>query len=287
VLESAGYKVVALASVDADLRDWESTRDLFNVLSPPYVVHLAAKVGGLMGNFHAQGEMFLDNVRMNTNVIEASRLAGVEKIVAMGSVAVYPDNIELPMRESDIWQGAPHGSEAGYAHAKRSMLAQLDAYKSQFGLEFAFAVSTNLFGPNDRFDEVRGHVLPSLVSKFHRGVETGDDVVIWGTGSATRDFLFSHDAAHAIRVLLEHGDGVYNVASGSHVTIAGLVDELVDVSGFEGKVVWDRTKPDGQAARGYDITKLAALGWAPQVQFRSALEQTYSWYANNVASVRR
>jgi GDP-L-fucose synthase len=182
--------------------------------------------------------------------------------------------------------GAPHESEAGYAHAKRSMLAQLDAYRTQYGLEFAFAVSTNLFGPNDRYDEARGHVLPSLMSKFHRGVTLGQSVTVWGSGTATRDFLYSRDAAEALKTLLERGDGVYNVASGNHVTIKELVDELVAVTGFGGEVAWDRTKPDGQAARGYDITKLAALGWAPQTTLRDALAETWEWYRENAEHVR-
>ncbi len=286
VLEDAGYSVTAVATADGDLRDADAATSLVRKVAPDVIVHLAARVGGLMGNAGSQGQMFLDNVRINTNVVEAARDAGVRKIVAMGSVAVYPDGIELPMRESDIWLGAPHESEAGYAHAKRSMLAHLDAYRAQYGLEFAFAVATNLYGPNDRYDEARGHVLPSLMSKFHRGVMTGDPVDVWGTGTATRDFLYSRDAAEALKTLLEQGDGVYNVASGNHVTIKQLVDELVAVTGYTGEVTWDRTKPDGQASRGYDITKLAALGWAPQTPLTAALTETWEWYRANAEHVR-
>ena len=140
--------------------------------------------------------------------------------------------------------------------------------------------------PNDRYDEARGHVLPSLMSKFHRGVTTGEPVTVWGTGTATRDFLYSRDAAEALKTLLEQGDGVYNVASGNHVTIKQLVDELVAVSGFTGEVTWDRSKPDGQAARGYDITKLAALGWAPRTTMPAALAETWEWYLANADHVR-
>lgn len=287
VLEGAGYRVTAVSSVDGDLRDAAVAASIVQNAAPDAIVHLAARVGGLMGNAGSQGQMYLDNVLINTNVIEAARRAEVRKVVAMGSVAVYPDGIDLPMRESDIWQGAPHESEAGYAHAKRSMLAQLDAYRKQYGLEFAFAVCTNLFGPNDRYDEARGHVLPSLMSKFHRGVTKGEPVTVWGTGTATRDFLYSRDAADALRTLLEQGDGVYNVASGNHVTIKQLVDELIAVTGYAGEVTWDRTKPDGQASRGYDITKLAALGWAPQTPLPAALAETWEWYLANADNVRR
>lgn len=286
VLRSAGYRVIPVSSTDADLRDSRAARALLNAVKPDTVIHLAARVHGLMGNARAQGDMYLSNILINTNVIEASRLAGVRKIVAMGSVAIYSDVTALPMRESDIWAGAPHPSEAGYAHAKRAMLAQLEAYRDQFGTEFAFAVSTNLFGPGDRFDEVRGHVLPSLLSKFHRGVVEGAPVVVWGTGSATRDFLYSVDAANALITLLEHGSGAYNVASGHHVSVRELVDKLAVVTGYTGPIQWDPTKPDGQKARAYDISRIASLGWAPQVPLETAIALTYKWYENNSSTAR-
>lgn len=287
LLESQGREVVGVSSKDADLTIKEEANRLLEELKPSAVIHLAARVHGLMGNAGAQGDMFIDNLRINSNVVEAARLAGVSKVVAMGSVAVYSDSIELPMRESDFWSGPPHPSEFGYGHAKRAMLAQLEAYQEQFGMDFAFAVSTNLFGPNDRFDEVKGHVLPSLVSKFHRAKALNESVSVWGTGRATRDFLFSYDAALALVKLLESGTGVYNVASGSDVTIRELVEMLVEVTGFTGQVEWDASKPDGQAARAYDITRIAALGWAPQYQLVDALGLTYEWYQKHVDSVRR
>jgi GDP-L-fucose synthase len=158
-LLSEGYETVPVASKDADLTDAAATNHLFDEVQPNYVIHLAARVHGLMGNLRRQGSMFYDNSRINNNVVEAARVSGVTKLVAMGSVAMYSDTVRLPMVETDIWDGAPHASEAGYAHAKRAMLAQLDAYKDQYDLDYAFALSTNLFGPRDRFDETNGHVL--------------------------------------------------------------------------------------------------------------------------------
>lgn len=286
-LAAAGYTVHAVSSEEADLRDARAAETLIREISPDAVIHLAGRVRGLMGNVSSQGDMYLDNILINTHVVDAARKAGVKKVVAMGSVAVYGDSIQLPMREADLWQGAPHPSEVGYAQAKRSMLAHLEANRDQYGVDFAFAVSTNLFGPFDRFDEVRGHVLPSLMSKFHRGAKEGSDVTVWGTGMATRDFLYSVDAAQALLTLLESGTGVYNVASGHHVTIRELVHEIAKVAGFNGDISWDRTKPDGQAARAYDITRLASLGWAPKVPLTTALAETYEWYSNNVDHVRR
>lgn len=286
-LLAAEYEVRAVSSVDADLRDARATDQLVADLAPDAVIHLAGRVHGLMGNASAQGDMYLDNILINTHVVDAARKAGVKKIVAMGSVAVYGDSVQLPMREADLWQGAPHFSEIGYAQAKRSMLAHLEANRDQYGLEFAFAVSTNLFGTHDRFDEVHGHVLPSLMSKFHRGVTQNTGVTVWGTGTATRDFLYSVDAAQALLTLLASGEGVYNVASGHHVTIRELATEIAQVTKFKGEVEWDRSKPDGQAARAYDITRLASLGWAPQIPLKVALAETYDWYSRNVDRVRR
>jgi len=286
-LSRHGYEVVSVASKDADLTNTEQTNELLEAVKPEAVIHLAARVHGLMGNLRSQGSMYFDNIRINTNLVEASRLVGVKKIVGMGSVAMYSDTVPLPMSESTIWDGPPHSSESGYAHAKRAMLAQLEAYGDQYGMEFAFALSTNLFGPNDRFDETNGHVLPSLISKFYRGSTADERVVVWGTGKATRDFLYSSDAAEAMRILLEKGNGAYNVASGSQVSIVQVVNALQKISGYPHEIDWDRTKPDGQAQRAYDISRMTDLGWAPTHDFEEALAHTYGWYANHISEARR
>jgi GDP-L-fucose synthase len=287
LLREHGYDVVAATSSNVDLRDQAAVTEYFDHHSPDAVIHLAGRVHGLMGNVRAQGDMFHQNILINTHTIEAARRSGVRKFVAMGSVAMYPDGVPLPMRETDVWSGAPHASEAGYAHAKRAMLAQLESYHDQEGLDYAVAISTNLFGPDDRFDEVRGHVVPSLVSKFHRGVTEGVPVTVWGTGTATRDFLFSADAAAALEVMLRSGTGAYNLASGTPISIRDAVDVIAEVVDYRGEIDWDRSKPDGQPERAYDITKLAALGWSPQWSFRDAIADTYAWYARHHDSVRR
>jgi GDP-L-fucose synthase len=286
-LQANGHEVIAVGSSDADLTDLAETIALLDRVRPEAVVHMAARVHGLMGNLHSQGAIFYDNVRINTNLIEAARLAGVRKIVAMGSVAMYPAGVALPMVESDVWSGPPHSSEFGYASAKRAMLAQLESYRDQYGLDYAFALSTNLLGPNDRFDEINGHVLPSLISKFYRGATEGGSVVVWGSGTATRDFLHSSDAASALRTMLEKGSGTFNLASGKPVSIAQVVQSLETISGFHGGVEWDRTKPDGQVQRSYDISRIEALGWEPKLSFDVALRNTYEWYAENNQSARR
>ncbi len=240
-----------------------------------------------MGNLEQPSRAYLDNVLMNTHVIEAARASGVRKVVAMGSAAIYSDLAELPMSEDDIWRGAPHDSEAPYAHAKRAMLAQLETYQRHDGLDFAYAVSTNLYGPHDRFDEQWGHVIPSLVSKFHRAVTTGEPVVVWGTGTPTRDLLFSRDAASALRTMAECGSGAFNLATGRSHTIREVVNVLAGISGYAPReVVWDASKPDGQRLRSYDVSRLQSFGFAPHASLQSGLEQTYDWYAEHARCAR-
>jgi GDP-L-fucose synthase len=279
--------VIALSSRDVDLTDFRATVALFQQHRPSLVYHLAARVSGIMGNLRAQGQAYLDNVLINTHVVEAARLAGARKIVAMGSAAIYSDQVALPMREEDIWLGAPHGSEAGYAHAKRGMLAHLESYRDQYGMDYAYCVSTNLFGRNDRFDETHGHVLPSLMSKFHRAVQTGGTVTVWGSGTPQRDFLYSIDAARAMRLVGEHFTGPINLATGSAISIQDAVETIRRVVGYTAEVQWDRSKPDGQHLRAYDISKLHALGFQPAYSLEEALTETYAWYVENVGSARR
>lgn len=278
--------MTALSSRDVDLTNLDATVAVFQTFRPDIVYHLAARVYGIMGNLRRQGLSYYDNTRINTNVIEASRLCGARKVVAMGSAAIYSDNVPLPMREEDIWLGPPHASEAGYAHAKRGMLAQLAAYQDQYDLDYAYCVSTNLFGPNDKFDEENGHVLPSLLSKFHRAIRDSTDVVVWGTGKATRDFLYSKDAARAMRMAGERISGPINLATGTAISIEEVVGILQEVSGFSGRIVWDRNKPDGQKLRDYDITKLRALEFKTEYSLREALAETYSWLTAHADTVR-
>lgn len=282
-----GRPVVALTSRDVDLTDFAATVALFRRHCPAIVYHLAARVSGIMGNLSAQGQAYFDNARINTNAVEAARLAGATKIVAMGSAAIYSDIVPLPMREEDIWLGAPHGSEAAYAHAKRGMLAHLQAYQDQYGLDYAYGVSTNLFGPHDRFDEQHGHVLPSLVSKFHRAARDGGAVTVWGSGVPRRDFLYSRDAARALRLIGEGFTGPINLATGTSISIKETAELIRAIADPAIEINWDRSKPDGQRLRDYDVSKLRALGFVPAFSLEAALAETYRWYADNAAQARR
>lgn len=285
-LEASYANVMTLSSGSGDLCSEEQTLRIFHEIKPDVVYHLAARVYGIMGNMQNKGKAYLDNTRINTNVIDAAYQCGARKVVAMGSSAIYSDNVTLPMTEDQIWNGAPHASEAAYAHSKRGMLAQLEAYKAQYGLDFAFCVSTNLYGPHDKFDEQWGHVLPSLISKFHRASRDGGNVSVWGTGKARRDFLFGADAAYAMRLIGENFNGPINLATGQSQTIRETVELIAKISGFSGDIIWDSTKPDGQNLRQYDVTKLAALGFVPRHTLEEGLAKTYQWFADHADTAR-
>ncbi len=286
-LRANGATVIPLTSQDVDLTDFENTKRVFSHYAPDIVYHLAARVSGIMGNMRGQGEGYFYNTQINTNTVEAARLAGARKIIAMGSAAIYSDVVDLPMREEQVWAGRPHSSEAGYAHAKRGMLAQLESYRTQWGLDFAYCISTNLFGPNDKFDESYGHVIPSLVSKFHRAAHSGGLVTVWGTGAPQRDFLYVEDAARAIRLIGETFSGPINLATGTAITIRDTVDLIRRISGYTGNVIWDSEKPDGQKLRSYDVSKLSSLGFKPQYTLEEALTKTFEWFDSNVSVLRR
>lgn len=279
-LQAAGRDVVSLSSADCDLRDYDATVRLFKDLKPSVVFHAAAKVHGLMGNREFPGEMFSDNVRINLNVIDACRAASVEKIVAVSTVATYSSDLPLPVKPESIWDGPPHTSEAAYGHAKRAMLAHLESYSQQYGVKFAYALMTNIYGPRDRFDTQYGHVIPSLIAKFFAASQSGESVKIWGSGKAERDFIYSEDAAAALLALADGFEGAVNVATGVIASIKEVVDEMQQISGVD-QIEWDLTKPDGQLLRRYDIQPLQNLGFKPAFSLSTGLAKTYDWYSLN------
>ena len=226
-----------------------------------------------------QGASFYANCVINENVIEGSRRAGARKVTAMGTGAVYPfPSPGLPLKEDMIFLGRPHPAHAGYANAKRAMLAMLEAYQESYGLKWAYIVSGNLFGPRDRFDIELGNVVPSLIKKFYDAKKSGGTVQVWGDGSAERDFIYVKDAARAALAVMSGVDGAVNMGSGGVYSIRAVVDVLSELTGMSGRIEWDRSKPNGQAYRAYDLTKLHATGFAPKYSLRAGLEETWNWY---------
>jgi GDP-L-fucose synthase len=280
--------VLALGSATCDLMDWRATRAFFQEHRPDYVFHLAARVYGIMGNMRNKGVSFLDNTLINTHTIEAARLANVRKIVAMGSGCVYPyPPPGLPLTEAMVWAGPPHESEDSYAHSKRAMLAQLIAYREQYELPYAFVISGNLYGPNDKFDPEFGHVTPSLVRKFHEAAQAGREVTVWGHGTARRDFMYAGDTARALLAIMRDVEGAVNMGSGDVHAIREIVETLAVLSRLTERVVWDHSKPDGQDFRAYDLSKLFATGFRPQVGLAEGLRRTWEWYIAQAGQARR
>jgi GDP-L-fucose synthase len=289
LLRQQGYQhVVAAGSAMCDLLDWQEARQFFLEHRPDHVFHLAARVYGIMGNMRNKGSSYLDNVLINTHTVEAARLAGVRKIVAMGSGCVYPyPPPGVPLTEDMVWSGPPHPSEDSYAHSKRAMLAQLIAYQEQYDLPYAFVISGNLYGPRDKFDPEFGHVTPALVRKFHEARLSGGEVTVWGHGTARRDFTYADDCARALLCIMQSVQGPVNLGSGSVHAIREIVDGLAEITGLTDRVVWDTSKPDGQDHRAYDLSRLFATGFRPQVPLAEGLRRTYEWYAAEAASARK
>ena len=279
------FNIVSLGSKDCDLRDPLSVAQLMDRERPVYVFHLAARVHGLGGNTMFKSDILVDNVLINTNVIEQARRYGVKKIVAMGSGCVYPEfDDQEELFENQIWLGPPHPSEDSYAHAKRLMLAQLNAASEQYGLSSAFVISGNLYGPQDNFNVEKGHVTPSLIAKFYDAKTKGLPVKVWGTGTAIRDFTYSSDVARALIDILRNLEGPVNLGSGQRHSIRDIVNILHLKTGVT--VEWDSRKPDGQLKRYYNLERLQSTGFKANVSLEEGLILTYDWYIENWPNVR-
>jgi GDP-L-fucose synthase len=279
-LRAEGYENVSpLARADCDLGDTAATFAEFERRRPVHVFHAAARVYGIGGSLKNQGPLFYDNCVMNTNVVEASRRADVRKVTVMGTGAVYPfPSPGLPLKEEMIFLGRPHSAHAGYANAKLAMLAMLEAYHDSYGLEWAYIVSANLFGPRDRFDAETGNVVPSLIKKFYDAKKSGGAVTVWGDGSAQRDFVYIKDAARIALGVMNSVDGPVNMGSGQVYRIGDVVDALAEIAGMGDRIEWDHSKPNGQGYRAYDLSKIGGLGVKPAYSISEGLKETWDWY---------
>ncbi len=288
-LLSQGFtKVLSPSSAECDLTRRETVSAYFAHHKPDYVFHMAGLVRGLLYNANNQGESFLKNTLINTHVIDACRNAEVKKVVAVGSVAMFPElNSVRPLTEDDVWNGPPHHSQYGYAQAKRAMLAQLQTYESSYGMKYAFAFAVSLFGPHDRFNTETGHVVPSLVKKFHEATLNKTPITVWGDGSAHRDLLYIQDCSRALYAIMDNAAGPINLASGTTRKIRDVVEILAEYTGTRDQVIWDATKPSGYIFRAYDVSRLNATGFACEYTLEQALPETYDWYANHIDSARR
>ena len=273
-----------------DLTDPIQADNLFRSVKPDAVIHCAAKVGGLKANMTHKGDFFYQNIMMNTNVIEASRKHGVQKLVAFLSTCVFPDDVEYPLTPSKIHLGKPHFSNDAYAYAKRMADVQIQAYREQFGLNYFSVVPTNIYGPGDNYDLENGHVVPTLIHKFYLAKQNGEDVKIWGTGSPLREFVYSQDVASLTEKLLFNYEGSEPVIiSTSHeFSIKELAETIAEIMEFEGEIVFETGKPDGQLRKPSDHSVIKTM--FPDFSFtplRDGLKKSIEWFVENYPNVRK
>jgi GDP-L-fucose synthase len=279
--------VVAPSSAEVDLRQPDQVRDLYERARPDLVVHLAARVGGIGANMARPSELYLDNLLMGTYVIEEARRHGTAKIVVAGTICSYPKHTPVPFRETSLWQGYPEETNAPYGVAKLAQLTQLQANRAEHGQRGVYLMPTNLYGPGDKFHPAVSHVIPALIKKAVDAQERGDDhIEVWGTGAATREFLYVDDAAEGILAAAERYDGPepVNLGADRELPIRDLVTAIVEAVGFAGEIRWDTTKPDGQPRRGVDGSRARELfGFEATTPFEVGLARTVAWYRANRA----
>jgi len=269
-------------SAQYDLRTREGVDGALAEGRPDLVIHLAAVVGGIGANRENPGRFFYDNAIMGIQLMEAARLGGVQKFVQVGTVCSYPKFTPVPFREDDIWNGYPEETNAPYGLAKKMLLVQAQAYRQQYGFDAIYLIPVNLYGPGDNFDPASSHVIPALIKKCVDAHERGDGVIdVWGTGSASREFLYVDDAAEGIVLAAERYDGAepVNLGVGQEITIRELVTLIARLTGFEGEFRWDASKPDGQPRRALDTSRaLERFGFVAGTTFEEGLRRTIEWY---------
>jgi len=268
-----------------DLREKEAIIRMHEDFKPEMVIHLAAVVGGIGANLANPGRFFYDNAIMGIQLIEYARRYNVGKFVCIGTICAYPKYTPVPFREEDLWNGYPEETNAPYGLAKRMLLVQLQAYSKQYGFNGIYLLPVNLYGPGDNFDPETSHVIPALIKKCVDAVREGrQEIVVWGSGEVTREFLYVEDAAEGILLAAERYDGAepVNLGTGREIKIRDLVDMIAELTGFRGRVIWDRSKPDGQPRRCLDTTKAKALfGFEARTSLEEGLRQTVDWYVRS------
>ena len=280
VPRSREYNLVQMEAVERAYRD----------SNPHIVIHLAALVGGIGANRKNPGKFFYDNLMMGAQLMEVARLRGVEKFVGIGTICCYPKYTPIPFKEEDLWNGYPEETNAPYGLAKKMLLVQAQAYRQQYGFNAIFLMPVNLYGPGDNFDPVTSHVIPALIKKCVDAKKEGrNEVVVWGTGKASREFLYVEDCAEAIVLATERYDkpDPVNIGAGFEITIKELAQLIAKLAGFQGKLVWDTTKPDGQPRRMLDVTRAEReFGFKAKTPFEEGLKKTIEWYLEELGKRR-
>jgi len=263
---------------------------MIDTAKPDIIIHLAAKVGGIGANREKPGEFFYDNLMMGVQLIHHSWLKGVEKFVAIGTICAYPKYTPIPFKEEDLWNGYPEETNAPYGLAKKMLLVQSQAYREQYGYNSIFLLPVNLYGPGDNFNPASSHVIPALIRKYLEAKEQGaSEIVAWGDGSPTREFIYAEDAAEGITLATEryNNSEPVNIGSSFEISIKDLTETIARLTGFNGTIRWDTSKPNGQPRRKLDTTRAReAFGFESKTDFEEGLKRTIAWYANERANGR-
>lgn len=282
--------VVVPRSKDYDLVEMDAVRRLYADAKPDVVIHLAARVGGIGANQANPGRFFYDNLMMGTQLIEVGRQLGVKKFVAIGTICAYPKYAPIPFKEDDLWAGFPEETNAPYGLAKKMMLVQSQAYRQQYGFNSIVLFPVNLYGPRDNFDLETSHVIPALIRKCAEAQQKGNpEIVLWGDGTPTREFLYVEDAAEGILLAAEqyNDSRPLNLGTGEEISIKNLAGIIAAEVGFHGRILWDPTKPNGQPRRCLDISRIKqTIGFQPTHSLRDGLKKTIRWYRANLDALR-
>ncbi len=284
-LKKRGCESIFIPKVENfDLRNLTDIKEMYDMAHPDIVIHLAAVVGGIGANRENPGKFFYDNAIMGLQLIEQARLFGIQKFVCIGTICAYPKFTPVPFKEDDIWNGYPEETNAPYGLAKKMLLVQLQAYREQYGMNGIYLLPVNLYGPRDNFDPRSSHVIPALIKKCVDAQREGkENIEVWGTGEASREFIYADDAAEGIVLASEKFDKPepVNIGAGFEIKIKELVQLIVKLTGFEGQIVWDSSKPDGQPRRMLDTSRAQdEFGFKAKTSFEEGLKNTIEWYRN-------
>ena len=290
-LQSAGCNHIFIPrSSDYDLVDMDAVKRLYSVAQPDIVLHLAAVVGGIGANRTHPGEFFYKNLMMGVQMIEEGRRRKIEKFVVFGTICAYPKFAPIPFKEDDLWNGYPEETNAPYGIAKKAMLVQSQSYRRQYGFNSIYLLPVNLYGPGDNFDLETSHVIPALIRKCVEARQNGvPEIVCWGDGSPTREFLYVEDAVDGILLAAEkyNKEEPVNLGTGVEISIKDLVEKIVQFTGYEGRVSWDTSKPNGQPRRCLDISRAKeSFGFQAKVDFDEGLRRTVDWFLQNQSNIR-
>jgi GDP-L-fucose synthase len=276
------HEVIGIGSKFWDLRCQETCRRLLDQMEPEVIVHAAGSVGGILANRENPGKFMYENLIMGANLIEAARQLKVRKFVLLGTVCAYPKFTPVPFEEKQIWNGYPEETNAPYGIAKKALMKLLETYSEQYGMNCVNLIPVNMYGPHDHFNLTSSHVIPALILKFYNAMKAGErQVTIWGTGEASREFLYAKDCAEAVSLAIEKDvePEPINVGTGSEIKIKDLVVEISEQMGYEGEIVYDSSKPDGQPRRCLDTSRAKArLGFESKTDFATGLKQTIEWF---------